>query len=145
MLEFHENGYSNGYIERKAGGHYEGTIEIEGVDLSPIDGVYFKEDGSTYLWLKRRSLLEYDDERKKFVKRSRNPRWEVYMKKQKGANSTAFRGEFFFLHFKYSIIGMWDKVMAKDKHRLNLIVERLPMNEQTLINNIKESKINGCK
>ena len=46
-----------------------------------------------------------------------------------------------FLRFKYSIVGVWDNVFGKDKQRLNLFVERLPMSEQTIINSNNERKL----
>ena len=34
--------YMNGYLERKSEGKYEGTIKVEGIDLSPITVFFFK-------------------------------------------------------------------------------------------------------
>lgn len=134
--------HSNGYLERKHGGRYEGEINVEGVSLSPIEGVYFKENGKQYLWLKRKPLLEYDHETESYKHRDREPRWETYLKKE-SSSVVAYRGEFVFLHFKYSVVGIWDSSLGKDKNRLNLFVERLPMNQQSIINAIKERKANG--
>jgi len=138
MLEFHENGYVNGFLERKSGGHYEGKLSIEGVDLSPIEGVYFQEGGKQYLWIKRKPLVEYDYETQTYKKRPREPRWETYLEKQIDNNVVAYKGKCNLLHFRFSIIGTWDRVLGKDKQRLNLFVERLPMADQTIINNINK-------
>lgn len=134
--------YTNGFIERKAAGKYEGNIVIDGVDLSPIEGMYFVENGSEqYLWLKRRSILEYDSKLEKFIKRERRPKWEVYLKKQQ-SGTVAYRGEFVFMHISYSIVGFWDGVLGKEKNRLNFIIERKPMNEQKIINSINQRNSN---
>ena len=130
--------YINGYIERKAGGEYEGSVRVEGIDLSPIAAQLFKRDGETYLWLFRQPRLVYDQTTQTYKKRARQPKWECYLKKQVDDNKVAYRGEFLFMHFKFNIVGVWDRVMGMDKCRLNLFVERLPMSEQTIINNIKE-------
>lgn len=137
MIEYHERGYVNGYLERKAGGKYEGTLTIEGVDISPIAGVYFKENGKNYLWLKRKPLLEWEYDQQQYIQRPREPRWEAYLQKQSDG-VVAYRGEFAFLRFKFSIVGVWDNVFCKDRNRLNLFVERLPMKDQTIINGINE-------
>jgi hypothetical protein len=44
------------------------------------------------------------------------------------------------LRFRYSIVGVWDNILGKDKQRLNLFVERLPMSQQTIVNRINERK-----
>lgn len=124
---------ANGYLERNQGGLYAGRLTIEGVDLSPIEGVYFKEKGEQYLWLKRRPLLEYDPETMSYVPRDKEPRWEAYLKKQRNG-VVAYKGVCVFLRFKFSIVGIWDKTANPKKNRLNLFAERLPRNEQTLIN-----------
>lgn len=126
---------SDGFLERRQGGRYEGELRIDGVDISPIEGVYFKERGKNYLWLKRKPLLEYDPDSQTYRQRSREPRWEAYLEKQ-GNGIAAYKGGFAFLRFKYQIVGIWDVVLGKDRHRLNLYAERLPRNEQTIINNI---------
>lgn len=135
-----ERGYNNGFIQRKAGGKYEGEIEIDGVDLSPIEGIFFKDEKSdTYLWLKRKPMLEYNLETGEYYNKRREPMWEAYLKKQsKGVLS--FKGEFVFFRFCYTIVAIIDSVIGKEKQRLNFFVERKPMNEQTIINNINKRK-----
>lgn len=136
-------GYINGYLERKQGGRYEGILRIDGVDISPIEGVYFQEEEKQYLWLKRKPLLEYDMEAHIYKRRPREPRWEAYLAKG-NERHVAYDGTCFFLRFKYRIFGMWDKVLGMERQRLNLFVERLPMSEQTIINGINErNKNNG--
>jgi hypothetical protein len=132
------NNYLNGYIERRSGGRYEGVLTIEGIDLSPIYGVYFKEDGKSYLWIRRKPLLEYDNKSETYKERQRQPRWEIYLQKQVDENTVAYKGVCTFFRFRYSVVGIWDRVLGKDKQRLNLFVERLPMNQQTIINGINE-------
>lgn len=134
--------YINGYVERKNGGEYGGTLKIEGIDISPIQAQYFKQDGNYYLWLRRKPLLEYDTETQKYIKRERTPKFEAYLKKQSSEGVFAYVGEFIFMRFKFKIEGIWDSVLGKDKKRLNLFVERLPMTEQTIINGINERKRN---
>lgn len=138
------DGLSDGYLERMSGGTYEGSVFVEKrIDLSPIEGVYFKKDGETYLWLRRKPALEYDFETQSYRKRERTPKWECYLKKQLDGDTVAFKGEFMFMRFRYSIYGVWDSVLGNDKKRLlNLYVERMPMSEQTIINNINERKRN---
>ncbi len=137
MLELRDHTFTNGYIERRSGGRYEGKVSIEGVDLSPIEATYFKENGKQYLWLKRKPMLEFDYESQSYRTRPCEPRWEAYLQKC-GGGVVAYRGEFAFLRFRFSIVGVWDGVLAKDKERLNLIVERLPMTQQTIINAIND-------
>lgn len=132
----------NGFVQRCAGGSYEGSVTIDGVLLPAISAVYFNRDNDGYLWLKRKKVLEYNDTTQTYKEREARPQWEVYMKKQVENSGVAYKGEFFFMHFKYSIVGIWDNVLGKDKQRLNLFVERLPMSQQTIINNINESKRN---
>lgn len=134
-------GYTNGYIEKKSKGTYEGILNIDGIDISPIEGVYFKKDGNQYLWIKRKDLLEYDNERMVYFKRQRKPYWETYLTKQ-SKGTINYKGEFFFLHIRYSIVGIWDAIFKQEKQRLNLFVERLPMKEQTIINRIYERNNN---
>ena len=138
MIEFHDNGFVNGFLERKSGGKYEGKLSIEGIDLSPIEGVYFQEGGKQYLWIKRKPIIEYDYECQAYKKRPREPRWETYLEKQVENNSVAYKGECTLLHFRFSVVGTWDLVLGKEKQRLNIFVERLPMQEQTIIKNISE-------
>ena len=139
------NGYTNGYIERRKDGRYEGEIDVEGVDLSPIVGTLFKKGDSTYLWLRRKDLLEYDEKTEKYVNRKREPRWEAYLKKQMDGNVIAYMGEFVFMHFKFSIKGVWDSVLGYSNNRMNFYVERMPMSKQTIINNINERKRKEAK
>lgn len=136
----YEYGYINGFVERKSGGQYEGRLVVDGVDISPINAVYFKDDGNSYLWLKRNDIMQYDINTQSYYTRKRTPQWEVYMKKTADDNVVAYRGEFFFLRIKYSIIGVWDAILGKDKHRLNLYVERMPLAEQSIINGINEMR-----
>lgn len=133
------NGYTNGWLQRADSGRHEGMITIDGVNLSPIEGSYFKENEKTYLWIKRKPMLVYDEKQMCYNQKAREPRWECYLEKVVGSD-VDFKGSFYFLHFKYKITGIWDKVIGKDMQRLNLFVERLPMNEQNIINNINERK-----
>ena len=133
--------YINGYIQRSQGGSYDGKITIEGILLPAISAVFFKDNGENYLWLKRKKVLDYDYESQTYKEREAKPQWEAYLKKQVNENAVAYKGEFIFMHFKYSIIGVWDKVLGNDKQRLNFFVERLPMSQQTLINSINEQKL----
>lgn len=135
-------GYINGYIQRTSGGTYDGKISIDGISLPAISAVYFKKDGENYLWLKRKKVLDYDEKSMTYREREARPQWEAYLKKQLSEDTVAYRGEFFFMHFKYSIVGVWDSVLGMDKQRLNLFVERLPMSQQTIINNINDLKRN---
>lgn len=137
MLGYHGNNFINGYLERKTGGKYEGELSVEGIDLSPIEGIYFKQKGVQYLWIKRKPLLEYDIKSEKFLERPREPRWEAYLQRQSG-KAVSYKGEFALLRFRFKIEGVWDVVLGNDKQRLNFFVERLPMREQTIINNINE-------
>lgn len=134
---------SDGYVQRNSDGSFGGAIKIEGVDLSPIEAVYFKREGDTYLWLKRKPLLEYDHKTESYKERQKEPRWECYLKKQLEDGAVAFKGEFIFLRFRFNIVGVWDAVLGNDKkQRLNLYIERLPLSQQTIINNINERKRN---
>lgn len=129
--------YINGFLQRESNGVYQGRLTIDGIDISPIVGVYFKKDEDKYLWLKRKRLLEYDDKTQTYKEREANPKWEAYLKKQTENDVVSYKGEFYFLRFRFSIIGIWDKVLGTDqKRRLNLIVERMELSEQTLINKI---------
>jgi len=132
--------YINGYIQRSQGGSYDGKITIEGILLPAISAVFFKDDGENYLWLKRKNVLEYNHESQTYREREAKPKWEAYLKKQLDNDTVAYKGEFFFMHFKYSISGVWDKVLGNEKQRLNLFVERLPLSQQTIINSINEQK-----
>lgn len=137
--------YVNGYIQRTQGGSYEGGITIDGISLPAISAVYFTKDSDTYLWLKRKKILDYDFESHTYKEREAIPPWEVYLKKQLNNDTVAYRGEFNFLRFRYSIVGVWDSILGKDKQRLNLFVERLPMSQQTIVNGINKRKQNECK
>ena len=97
--------------------------------------MYFKKEdtGDDWLWLKRKPLLEYDAELLKFNQRPRKPQWETYLKKVNNGNGVAFQGTFIFLRIVYEITGIWDNVLGKDKERLNLYVERMPMKDQTIL------------
>lgn len=125
-----------GYIERSRGG-YAGEIKIDGVDVSPISGVYFKDNGTHWLWLKRKRLLEYSFETGTYTSREPTPQFEAYLNKQKNDKEVAYRGQFVFFKFKYYIYGIWDK-QSNNKDRLNLYVERLPMNEQDILKRINK-------
>lgn len=136
-----ESDYINGYIQRTKSGSYEGRVVIDGISLPEITAVYFKENNESYLWLKRKKVLDYDFESQSYKEREAEPRWEAYLKKQIDSDTVAYKGEFFFMHFKYSIAGVWDKVLGNEKQRLNLFVERLPLSQQTIINSINEQKL----
>lgn len=133
------NSYKNGYLERKSNDKYEGNIVIEGIDLSPITGVFFKQEGKNYLWLRRKDMLEYDYEQQQYKTRKREPRWEAYLEKKFADNSAvAYNGEFYFMRFRFSIVGVWDSVLGMEKSRMNFFVERMPMSEQNIINGINK-------
>lgn len=134
------DGYVNGYIQRMRGGSYEGEISIDGITLPAISAVYFKKDGESYLWLKRKKILDYDEKTMMYKEREARPQWEAYLKKQLDGETVAYKGEFFFMHFRYSVVGVWDNVLGMDKQRLNLFVERLPMSQQIIVNNINSQK-----
>lgn len=138
-MDYIETSYANGYLERKPGGYYEGELHIDGVNISPIEGAYFKQDGQTYLWVKRKPKLEYDPKKEVYVQKAREPEWEAYLEKQ-GWGQLAYKGTFAFLHFRYSIVGLWDVALGKERQRLNFMVERLPEEEQTIIRGINERK-----
>lgn len=138
--------YVNGFIERKKNGTYQGSLTIDGVNLEGgIEATYFKDDGKDYVWLKRRPCLEYDTKTNSYKTRKREPQWEVYLQKQVDNNIIAYKGTFTFFHFRYSIIGIWDRILGKETQRLNLYVERLPMNQQTILHGINERKRNEHK
>lgn len=133
--------FVNGYVERKKDGTYGGSLTIDGISLQGgISATYFKDDGENYLWLRRKKVLEYDFESQSYRERDAKPQFEAYLKKQLENNSVAYKGEFIFMRFRYSITGVWDKILGNDKQRLNLFVERMPLTEQTIINSINESK-----
>lgn len=130
---------SDGFLQRVGKGKFGGELTIDGVNISPIRGVFFEEQGTNYLWLTRKPLLEYDFERERYRERPREPRWETYLEKQND-NAIAYKGTFVFFKFRYSIVAIWDKVFGNELKRLNFFVERLPMEQQTIINNINERK-----
>lgn len=133
-----------GYIERGQNGRYGGKVNIEGVVLDGVVGVYFKKDGDSYLWLRREKVLEYDDKTMTYKEREARPQWEAYLKKQLEDDTVAYKGEFNFLRFRFSIVGVWDRILGNDKRqRLNLYVERLPTSHQVIINAINKAKQNG--
>ena len=133
-----------GYIERGQNGRYGGKVNIEGVVLDGVVGVYFKKDGDSYLWLRRDKVLEYDDKTMTYKEREARPQWEAYLKKQLEDDTVAYKGEFNFLRFRFSIVGVWDRILGNDKRqRLNLYVERLPTSHQNIINAINKAKQNG--
>lgn len=132
---------ANGYLARKGEGRYEGEIMVEGISLSPIQGMYFKSnEGKMMLWIKRKRILEYDDINMRYTEREREPRFETYMNEVVEYNERriAFRGEFMFLRLRFTIIGIWDTILGNKKDRLNLYVERMPMEQQTIVNNINK-------
>ncbi len=133
--------YINGYIQRSQGGSYDGKITIEGILLPAISAVFFNDGESNYLWLKRKKVLDYDFESQTYKEREARPQWEAYLNKQIDNDTVAYKGEFFFMHFKYSITGVWDRILDNEKQRLNLFIERLPMSEQTIINSINKQKL----
>lgn len=135
-----DSGYINGYVERRNGGKYEGSVSVQGIDLSPIEATYFKDEDDSYLWLKRKPVMEYDFESQSYKTRQRKPSFEAYLKKQTENDVVAYKGEFMFMRFRFSIVGVWDSVMGKDAQRLNLFVERLPMSQQTILNDINKQK-----
>ena len=136
--------YINGFVERTRDG-YAGRITIEGINLGEIVATYFKKENETFLWLRRMKILEYDDVSQSYVERDARPKWECYLKKQVNDNVVAFKGEFNFMRFRFSIAGVWDGVLGMDKHRLNLYVERMEKKQQRIINNINERKKNEQK
>ena len=135
--------YINGFVERKKDGTYGGSLTIEGITLQGgITAVYFKDEGENYLWLRRKKVLEYDFESQTYKERDAKPQFEAYLKKQIDNNAVAYKGEFVFMRFKFSITGVWDKILGNDKQRLNLYVERLPHSQQTIINSINKARKN---
>lgn len=131
---------SDGYLQREAGGRYTGRIRIFGVDLSPVEGVYFKDKGKSYLYIKRQPMKEYDEKTYTFVDRPRRPSWEVCMSKNTKEGGIAYSGTFTFLRIRYRIVGMWDSVLGTEKSRLNLYIERLADEEQTIIQGIRHAR-----
>ena len=141
--------YVNGFVERKKDGTYSGSLTIEGINLQGgITAVYFKDEGENYLWLRRKKVLDYDFETQTYKERDANFKLGIgttfpdYLKKQIEEGAVAYKGEFVFMRFRYSIKGVWDRILGNEKQRLNLFVERLPLPEQTIINSINEAKKN---
>ena len=133
--------YINGHIERVAQGGYSGQLTVEGIDLSPIEAQFFKKDGDIFCFIKRKPIMQYNHETQSYSTRERKPALQIYMKKQINPDGVvAFAGDFMFMRFKFKIEGVWDKILGKEKHRLNLFVERLPLSEQTLLRSINEKK-----
>lgn len=132
---------NNGFLQRH-NGEIVGELIIDDVNLSPIEGKLFvnPKDAKQYLWIKRKQIIEYDDKTHSYIKREREPRWQVYMQKVE-SNSTPYVGEFTFLHFKYKIEAVWDLTdYGKSKKRINLYIERLPYEKQTIINEISKRR-----
>lgn len=135
------DGYVNGYIERNGYGNYAGSLTIEGINLSPIEGQYFKKDGETFLFIKRKPIMEYDADKGEYTTRERRPSVQIYLKKQVGGDgAVAYKGDFMFMRFKFNVDGVWDSILGKERNRLNLFVERAPRQEQTLLQSIIERK-----
>ena len=131
----------DGFIQRTQNGRYEGELNIDGVNISPIVGVYFVDNGVCYLWIKRKKILEYDMKFQKYTERERKPSWETYLKKEINKPYN-YIGTFMFLRFKYQIYGIYDKNIAETK-RLNLHVERMSIENQNIIVEINKIKTNG--
>lgn len=141
MLENYNNISADGFLERKHNGAYKGIIVIDGVKMDGLEGVYFEDGGKTHLWIKRTPVLEYNPTTQTYIQRPREPRWEAYLTKQSDGVA-AYKGEFSFLHFRYSIVGVWDSNLGIEKQRLNFYVERLPSSKQTIINKINQKNRN---
>ena len=135
------NEYVNGHIQRNSGGRYTGQVSVDGIDLSPIEATFFETEGKNYLWLKRQPVKEYDWETSTFKTRQPRPMWEAYLEKQMDNDVVAYKGRFAFMRFRYEITAVWDSVLGREKNRLNLFVERLPMSEQTILTSINERKL----
>lgn len=137
------NDYINGYVQRQAGGKYQGDLTIDGVALDGgIEATYFVQEHKNYLWIKRKPIMQYDFDQQQYITRKRKPTFECYLEKQVDGDVVAYKGTFTFLRFRYSVVGVWDKILGKDLQRLNLYVERLPMKDQTILNGINERKKN---
>ena len=120
-------------------------IIVDGVDLSPIEATYFVQDHKNYLWIRRKPIMEFDIERQQYITRKRKPDFECYLEKQVNGGVVEYKGVFTFLRFRYSMVGVWDRILGKDLQRLNLYVERLPLKEQTILKGINERKRNNGK
>lgn len=127
---------NGGYIERTKG-EYVGELSIDGVNISPIVGFFFKDEKTRWLWVKRKKILEYDMETSTFITKNPTPMFEAYLQKQTNGN-IAYKGEFVFFKFKYSIVAFFDDAKTQDK--LIFAVERMPIQQQNILNRIKEIK-----
>ena len=133
--------YVNGYVERNSWGKYVGMLTVEGINLQHIEAQYFKKDGDTFLFIKRKPIMEYNYEKEQYMTREPKPQVSIYMKKQiDGDGVVAYKGDFMFMRFKFYIVGVWDAILGKERNRLNLFVERAPLSEQTLLHKIAERK-----
>ena len=83
--------YVNGFVERKQGGKYEGSLTIEGIRLPSISAVYFKDGEENYLWLRRKKVLDYDFESQTYKEREAKPQFEAYLKKQLEGDTVAYK------------------------------------------------------
>lgn len=126
-----------GYIELSKG-DYVGELSIDGVNISPIIGLLFKDNGKSWLWLKRKKILEYDFQKGEYYSRTPTPIFEVYLKRKTTNGKISYYGEFVLFKFKYSIVGMWSS-----NKRIELYVDRLPDNEQKIVNRLKEINENA--
>lgn len=126
-----------GYIELSKG-DYVGELSIDGVNISPIIGLLFKDNGKSWLWLKRKKILEYDFQKGEYYSRTPTPIFEVYLKRKTTNGKISYYGEFVFFKFKYSIVGMWSS-----NKRIELYIDRLPDNEQKIVNRLKEINENA--
>lgn len=124
---------NKGYIQLVKG-EYVGELVIDGVDISPITGFFFKDKGTQWLWIKRKRLLEYDFETNEFRTKNPTPQFEAYLKKQNNGR-VAYQGNFIFFKFKYLITAIWED--GNKKGKLELFVERLPNEQQNILNNIR--------
>jgi len=131
------NDYTNGILIRRKDSYYQGTLRIDGVDISPVEATFYKDGDDTRLWIKRRPLLEYDNKEHCYKQRLRRPHWEAYLRRVKGVRD-AFEGTFMFLRFKYTITAHFDVTYQDKFSHVNLFVERAPIEEQTIINGIYE-------
>ena len=135
------DGYTNGYLERTQDGRYSGTLTVEGINLTPIEGQYFKNDSEMYLFIKRCPIMEYDYDKGCYTTRERKPQLIIYLKKVIGGDGVvAYKGDFMFMRFKFNIEGVWDAILGKERNRLNLFVERAPMSEQLLLKSVAEKR-----
>lgn len=125
---------NGGYIERTKG-EYVGEMSIDGINISPIVGFFFKDGRTRWLWVKRKKILEYDMETGTYSTKNPKPTFEVYMQKQTSGN-IAYKGEFVFFKFKYSIVAFFDDAKTQDK--VCFAIERMPIEQQNILNRIKE-------